>query len=438
MKIYSLITPTPLKRIAGLLVFAGGIGLGLSAEKPTMVVARTEATQIYGWQPAMGEGLAQTIVTELVKTGKFNMLESLALPDLRQEQGLNASGEVAASEGTQKGGWEGADYIFITKVTAFGSKKTGYGVDTSLPTGPDPWVRVLGPRGPEGPGPRGGPSPGPSPGGPGGRPGGGGGARPGEPRPHGDAGTRGALAGGNLFSVPIFAAAFPVPSVQNPFGGGPFIPFPGPGTSFGSKKSETKITIVWRIVDITSRKIIASDTAEGMEKGGSFAIGGFNFGDEQSQDSAMGKATKKAVAIIMSQIRELDLPVPDRTLVIKKQGEENQKKADAQYWKLRSVRGKVVLVDGKEIWVNLGSKNGFAVNDKVKIYRTTEKKNSKGIVMLTKYEVAGTIQLTTVQKDKSMGIYSGAEPVQEDWAAADDQLDINDLESPSNGTPVNP
>lgn len=404
MKINSSVTP--LKGIVGLLVFAGSIYHGPSAEKPTIVVARTEASQISGWQPALGEGLAQMIVTELHKTGKFDVLESLALPDMREEQNLSANGEVAASEATQKGGWEGADYIFITKVTAFGSEQTGFGVDTSLPMGPDPWAARLGPRGPGGPG-------GPGPGGPGGRPGGPGGGRPGGPG--------GGKSGG------------PGPRGDSGFPGVPFLaqglPFPGGGIpSFSSKKSENKITIVWRIVDIVSRKIMASDTAEGIEKGSSVQVGGFNFGKEQSRDSALGKATKKAVAIIIGQVREVNLPAGDRAKRQELAQQQKQADADAQYWQLRNVRGKVELVDEKEIWINLGSQNGFVEGDKVKIYRTVEKKNSEGKVVLTKYEEVAILQLTTVKKDKSMGICTGAEPIKEGWAAADDRLDINKLE----------
>jgi hypothetical protein len=207
---------------------------------------------------------------------------------------------------------------------------------------------------------------------------------------------------------------------------GPF----GPGgiPSFSSKKSVNKITIVWRIVDIASRRIIATDTAEGIEKGSSVQVGGFNFSKEQSRDSALGKATQKAVTIIIGQVRELNLPTGDRAKRQELAQQQQKADADAQYWQLRSVRGKVELVDGKEIWINLGSQIGFAEGDKVKIYRTVEKKNSEGKVVLTKYEEVAIIQLTTVKKDKSMGICTGAEPIKEGWAAADERLDINKLE----------
>jgi hypothetical protein len=85
-------------------------------------------------------------------------------------------------------------------------------------------------------------------------------------------------------------------------------------------------------------------------------------------------------------------------------------------------------VDGKEVWVSLGAKNGFVKGDKVKIYKPVEKKNSKGVVVTTTYELIGEIILTKVQKDKSMGEYSGVAKITEDWAAADSEVDIEKLD----------
>src|SRR6516165_6217603 len=82
---------------------AAGVDQGWAAERPTIAVARTESSRISKWQPALGEGLAQMITTELVKSGRFNVMESLALPDLREEQNLVARGEVSADRGVVRG-----------------------------------------------------------------------------------------------------------------------------------------------------------------------------------------------------------------------------------------------------------------------------------------------------------------------------------------------
>src|SRR5437016_14548204 len=94
---------------------------------PTISVAKTEASSVASWQPAMGEGLAQMIITELTKLPNFKVLESVALEDLRAERALGESGEVSQAESVKKGQWKGADYTFKSTVTRFGSKENTYG-----------------------------------------------------------------------------------------------------------------------------------------------------------------------------------------------------------------------------------------------------------------------------------------------------------------------
>src|SRR5256885_16471900 len=86
------------------------------ATAPTIVVAKTEASAVAGWQPAMGEGLAEMLITELTKLTNFKVLESVALDDLRTERALGESGEVSQSESVKRGQWKGADYTFKSKV----------------------------------------------------------------------------------------------------------------------------------------------------------------------------------------------------------------------------------------------------------------------------------------------------------------------------------
>src|SRR6185369_7258461 len=84
---------------------------------PTISVAKTTGTAgpyNPNWQPAMGDGLAQMMITELGKLGNFRVLESVALDDLREERKLGESGEVASSKAVTKGGYEAADYMLKT------------------------------------------------------------------------------------------------------------------------------------------------------------------------------------------------------------------------------------------------------------------------------------------------------------------------------------
>ena len=312
---------------------------GADTRVPTISVAKTEASSVAGWQPAMGEGLAQMIITEMANLPNFKVLESVALEDLRAERALGESGEVAQSESVKKGQWKGADYTFKSTVTRFGSKDSNFG-------------------------------------------------------------------GGGI----------PVPT---PFGIG--------GGHFAVKKSENEVQIDWRIIDNTSREIVSGATgrAVGVEKGTGFnfgALGGSGFSNSREfMDSALGKATMKALAQIIDRVKTLNVGPGARTL-------NNQAEAAQNAAAIRNVKGVVKMVDGPEIWVSLGAGNGFGKGDKIKIYQPVEKKNKKGEVVATTYEPVAEIILTKVQKDKSMGTYTGSAKIEEDFVAADAAADIEKLE----------
>ncbi len=89
---------------------------GADKQPATISVAKTEGSAISGWQPAMGEGLAHMLITELSKLSNFKVLESVALDDLRAERKLGEDGEVAESEMVKKGQWKGADYTLKSTV----------------------------------------------------------------------------------------------------------------------------------------------------------------------------------------------------------------------------------------------------------------------------------------------------------------------------------
>jgi curli biogenesis system outer membrane secretion channel CsgG len=320
-----------------LLAVACAVSAGpVERSAPTISIAKTEASGVAYWQPAMGEGLAQMLITEMSSLPNFKVLESVALDDLRAERKLGESGEVAESESVKKGLWKGADYTFKSTVTRFGSK-------------------------------------------------------------------------------------------QNTYGGGGFVPVPFGLGGFSVKKSQNEVQIDWRIIDNATREIIpgATGRALGVETGtgfnfGSWGGGGFS-NNREFMDSALGKATMKAIAQITDKLKTLDIGPGARTL-------SNESAAAAGAAALRKVRGVVKLVDGKEIWVSLGANNGFIKGDKVKIYKPIEKKNKKGEVVATTYETVAEIILIKVQKDKSMGEYTGSTPISEDWITADAAVDIDVLD----------
>src|SRR6185436_5906108 len=213
--------------------------------------------------PAIGEGLAQMLISDLAKLDNMKVLESVAVEDLREERRLGEGGEVGEKESVKKGQWKGADYTFKSVVTQFGSKESNYGGG-----------------------------------------GGGGGRLPGIGRLPGLGG----------------------------FGG------------FSVNKSENRVRIDWRIIDNATREIVkgASGSAEGVETGTGFnfssgAGSGFS-NNKEFLESALGKATVKAINQIVEDTKKLSLGPGGRTTIV-----EQETKAAALG--LRRVIGSVDLVD---------------------------------------------------------------------------------------------
>lgn len=325
----------------GVAVAALFLNLAGAAELPTVSVARTESGGVAAWQPAMGDGLAQMMITELSKLSNLKVIESVALEDLREERRLGESGEVSEKESVKKGGWKAADYTLITKVTRFGAKESKFG------------------------------------------------------------------------------------------GGGIGIPIPG-GGRFKVSGSEHEVQIDWRLSDNANRSILKADRSVGVEKGKNFDFGtiiGGGFSESREfMDSALGKATMKAIEDIMSKLRTLQLAPGARAEAVANAEAGKQQAQTAALSALKKTKGVVKLVEGKEIWVSLGSNQNFAKGDKVKIYKPIEKKNKSGEVVATTYQPVGTITLTKIQKTQSLGLMDAAATVEEGWLAVDPAVDTDELE----------
>ena len=138
-------------------------------------------------------------------------------------------------------------------------------------------------------------------------------------------------------------------------------------------------------------------------------------------ESALGKATMKALSNIVVQLQPLALPAGKRTLLAAQE-------AAAGATALRNVKGTVKMVDGREIWVSLGTTQGLKKGDRVRIYKPIEKKSNKGEVIATTYQLVAEIILSKIQNDKSMGEYKGAVQIMEDWAAAEASVDVEQLQ----------
>lgn len=329
------------------IVIASVVGLAFPAnaadavKKPTMSVAKCES-QLPMWQPAIGQGLADMMITELTKLPNVQVLESVALDDLREERALGEKGEVSEAESVKKGNWKGADYTFKTTVTRFGSKESSFG------------------------------------------------------------------------------------------GGGLNLPVPGGFGNFKVKNRENEVQLDWRIIDNSTRVVVKSDRAVGLEKGSGFSFGtSYDSGFSQSReflDSALGKATMKAIAQIVEQLNTWTPPAKSgRDEVADAAASAAAKKDAAALTEKRKVKGEVLLVEEGKVMVSLGTQQGIQKGDKMKIYRSVEKKNKAGKVIATEFEPVAEVEINKVQKDRSWATFTGGAKIEEGQAAALSGVDIDDL-----------
>jgi len=77
----------------------------------------------------VGEGMAEMLTTELVKSGKYRVIERQAIEKIMQEQNLGMSGAVTAQSAAKVGQLLGVELAIFGAVTEFGHKKGEGGVN---------------------------------------------------------------------------------------------------------------------------------------------------------------------------------------------------------------------------------------------------------------------------------------------------------------------
>lgn len=308
-------------------------GADQDTSQPSIFVAPLDGdmSQIQGWQPALGEGLAEMLITELTKLKKFQVLESTALEHLKDEIKLGEEGYVDQAEKVEKGGFAAADFMFRGKVTRFGAKSQGVGLGGFVP---------------------------------------------------------GSL--GNL----------------------------------GVRQSKSDVRIDWRIVDAANRKIIASGQGVGEQTGVGFDIGvavkghggSIGFDNAEFMNSALGRATVKALSNIMAQVQAVSVPASGRQKAKAKTTQAAQEASQQAASALRNTPGKVLAAPSKSVViVSLGSKQGFKAGDKLKLYETIDTKDDQGNVVFSEEKLVGEITLESVQEERSKANYAGSAEPKTGW-----------------------
>jgi curli biogenesis system outer membrane secretion channel CsgG len=320
---------------SALILTAVGISRALADDEglPTVFVPpfSGDTTAIAYWQPALGAGLSEMLITELGKLNKFQVLESTQLEALKDEIKMGDDGWVDQSEKVDKGGFAAADFMFNAKVTRFGSKDTQVGL-------------------------------------------------------------------------------------------GGFVP--GSLGSLGVRQTTSDVRLDWRLVDVATRKIIKTGSSTASQKGGGFTIGadvkghggGIGFDNQEFMDSALGKATVKALAQITADLAPITLPESGRHKKKAAAAGKEAAAANALTETLHQAPGKVLAVADKDtIIVSLGSKNGFKAGDKLNLYEVADVKNDKGEVVFSDEKLVGEVTIQSTQDDRSKVSYAGDKDVKPGW-----------------------
>ena len=118
-----------------LLLFLGGFVTSMAAEKEEgygglkqrIAVAGFEnkVHPWWGWSWEIGDGMADMLVTALLGTDRFTVLERQALQDILEEQRLAERGKVSAQTAAQAGKLLGAQILIRGAITEFSHKKSG-------------------------------------------------------------------------------------------------------------------------------------------------------------------------------------------------------------------------------------------------------------------------------------------------------------------------
>jgi len=199
---------------------------------------------------------------------------------------------------------------------------------------------------------------------------------------------------------------------------------PGALGGLGVHQTTSDIRLDWRLVDASNRKIIKTGSATASQKGGGFTLstgvngrgGAIGFDNHEFMDSALGKATVKALAQITADMSPITLPESGRHKRKAATAGQQAAVATAATDSLHQTPGKVLAVAGKDtIIVSLGSKNGYKPGDKLNLYETSDVKDDKGQVVFTDEKLVGEVTIQTAQDERSRVSYDGDKEVKPGW-----------------------
>ncbi|MBS1876073.1 MAG: curli production assembly protein CsgG [Acidobacteria bacterium] len=272
---------------------------------------------IFGTNQDIGKGIADILVTRLVNSGVYSVIERKALDKVLAEQNFSNSDRVDPSSAAKIGKILGVDGIIIGSITQFGRDDKNVGV------------------------------------------------------------TGGAIGG--------LAGRYGLGGV-------------------GKRNAKAVVAINARLINTDTAEILAAAEGKGeSNRSGATLLGsggassaaagaGLDMSSKNFGDTILGEAVAKAVDNVAAQMDQQAARLPDRVVVID---------------------GLVADVSGGSIVINVGSRGGVKVGDRLKVMRVGReiKDPATGRVLRRAEETLGELVITDVDEQSAGGTFSGRGPV---------------------------
>ena len=277
---------------------------------------KSQASAMFGTDQDVGKGIADILVTQLVKDGALSVIERKAIDKIMNEQNFANSDRVDPETAAKIGRILGVDAMIVGSITQFGRD------DKGMSTGG-----------------------------------------------HGLGGLSGKFGVGGI----------------------------------GTRSAKAVVVINGRMIDTTTAEILAAASGKGQSKrsgvsllgaggssdaegGGHLSMGSSNFGD-----TILGEATNAAVADMAKQLDDAASRIPTKTVAIS---------------------GLIADVSGNTLILNVGSKAGVKVGDKLGVFKKGREVRdpSTGKVLKTVMSRLGDVVITEVDEGSATGTYSGGAP----------------------------